>query len=324
VSQYDVAPGGTLTAKTPATVATGTNPFGVALSPDGRSAYVTNLGGASVSQYDVAPGGTLTAKTPATAATGTNPTGIALSPAQAPVAAFAAAPAPAGAASGFDASASSDPDGAVARYDWDFGDGTGAPNAGPRPTHVYALPGSYTATLTVTDDQGCSQTFLFTGQTAYCNGSATARTQRTVTIARDTTAPKITRAVADPARFAVAARSRGAQRRRRPARGTTFRYTLSEPARARFVLRRATRGRRAGGRCRRPTPRNRTRRRCTLLRRAGTLTHQGAAGRNARRFSGRIRRRALKPGRYTATLTATDRAGNRSRPARIRFRVVRG
>lgn len=50
----------------------------------------------------------------------------------------------------FDGSSSSDPDGSVASYAWDFGDGETGTTA--TPTHVYAAPGSYDVTLTVTDD----------------------------------------------------------------------------------------------------------------------------------------------------------------------------
>lgn len=46
----------------------------------------------------------------------------------------------------------SDPDGTIARYAWDFGDGATAEGATAR--HTYAQGGSYTVTLTVTDDQG--------------------------------------------------------------------------------------------------------------------------------------------------------------------------
>ena len=74
----------------------------------------------------------------------------------------------------FNGSASSDPDGTVARYDWDFGDGKSAPDGGPTPKHAYSRPGAYTAKLTVTDNEGCSAAVVFTGQTAYCNGAATA------------------------------------------------------------------------------------------------------------------------------------------------------
>src|SRR5512132_1091950 len=50
VSQYDVGAGGLLAPLSPATVATAGGNFGVAVSPDGRSVYVT---GFSVSQFDV-------------------------------------------------------------------------------------------------------------------------------------------------------------------------------------------------------------------------------------------------------------------------------
>ncbi|GIW71609.1 MAG: hypothetical protein KatS3mg102_1151 [Planctomycetota bacterium] len=41
---------------------------------------------------------------------------------------------------------------AVPSYSWDFGDGTGS--AQQHPVHVYAAPGTYTATLTVRDAGG--------------------------------------------------------------------------------------------------------------------------------------------------------------------------
>ena len=49
----------------------------------------------------------------------------------------------------FDGSASGDHDDSIAKYDWDFGDG--GTGVGPKPTHVYAKPGTYTVRLTVTD-----------------------------------------------------------------------------------------------------------------------------------------------------------------------------
>jgi len=46
----------------------------------------------------------------------------------------------------------SDPDGTVASYTWDFGDGASA--TGATASHVYATAGTYTAKLTVTDNGG--------------------------------------------------------------------------------------------------------------------------------------------------------------------------
>jgi DNA-binding beta-propeller fold protein YncE len=89
ISQYNVDPvTGALSPKTPATVATGTGPLRIAVTPDGRSVYVTNFGnpvgpppGTTVSQYNVDPvTGALSPKVPATVATGSRPQGIAVSP----------------------------------------------------------------------------------------------------------------------------------------------------------------------------------------------------------------------------------------------------
>jgi PKD repeat protein len=52
----------------------------------------------------------------------------------------------------FDGSGSSDPDGTIVAYDWDFGDGS--VGTGVSPTHTYGTDGVFTVTLTVTDDDG--------------------------------------------------------------------------------------------------------------------------------------------------------------------------
>jgi PKD repeat protein len=54
----------------------------------------------------------------------------------------------------FDGTGSSDPDGTIASYAWDFGDGTTRPGA--MVDHTYAAAGTYTVTLTVTDDDGAT------------------------------------------------------------------------------------------------------------------------------------------------------------------------
>jgi PKD repeat protein len=56
----------------------------------------------------------------------------------------------------FDGSGSSDVDGTIVSYDWDFGDGN--TGNGVNPTHTYAAAGTYTVSLTVTDDGGATDT----------------------------------------------------------------------------------------------------------------------------------------------------------------------
>lgn len=62
----------------------------------------------------------------------------------------------AGAAVAFSGSTSSDPDGTIASYAWSFGDGGTATGASPQ--HSYAAAGTYTVSLTVTDNGGATGT----------------------------------------------------------------------------------------------------------------------------------------------------------------------
>ncbi len=128
----------------------------------------------------------------------------------------------------------------------------------------------------------------------------------------DRLAPVVSGFAVSPARF-------------RRTRGAWFRFRLSERSTARILLERALPGRRVGRRCVRPAATLRRNRRCTRFRRAGTLTFRNRpAGANRIAFHGRIGRRALAVGSYRATITATDAAGNRSRPRRASFRVAAG
>jgi len=56
----------------------------------------------------------------------------------------------------FDGSSSYDNDGTIDAFAWDFGDG--ASQYGAQPVHTYDQPGTYTATLTVTDNNGATDT----------------------------------------------------------------------------------------------------------------------------------------------------------------------
>jgi extracellular elastinolytic metalloproteinase len=112
-------------------------------------------------------------------------------------------------------------------------------------------------------------------------------------------------------------------RRVKVGQAITFRFRISEPATTTIAIERADPGRRVGRRCR-PAKRSLRRRpRCTRYLRVGRLQKANLrAGRQTLRFSGRFRSRALRAGHYRASLTATDAAGNRSRPIRLTFRVV--
>ena len=99
--------------------------------------------------------------------------------------------------------------------------------------------------------------------------------------------------------------ARAAARRRKPKRGTRFRYTLSEAARVTITIERRLRGRRV------------------RYRRAGRLAGRKQAGRQSTPFSGWVRRKPLRPGRYRARIVAVDSLGARSRERRLRFRVVK-
>ncbi|MDQ1607913.1 MAG: trimeric autotransporter adhesin [Microbacteriaceae bacterium] len=70
-----------------------------------------------------------------------------------------------------DGRASSDPDGSIASYAWNFGDGATA--TGSTSSHTYAVAGTYTVRLTVTDNRGTTGTT--TRSVTVPTGSALAR-----------------------------------------------------------------------------------------------------------------------------------------------------
>jgi streptogramin lyase len=120
---------------------------------------------------------------------------------------------------------------------------------------------------------------------------------------------------------AVSARKRGkAKAKKQIPAGTSIRFTLSRAGEVRITIKRKAKGRRAGGRCVKPT-----RKSCTRWVKAGrALERKGlAAGAQRIPFSGRIGREALAPGSYRMTVSASVVPGPRPYVAKTtRFTVV--
>jgi virginiamycin B lyase len=148
-------------------------------------------------------------------------------------------------------------------------------------------------------------------------------TSPAVALLVDVTPPSLTDYRLSRSVFAAASRG-GSVRESRARVGTRVRYRLSEPATVPFTVERAAPGRRVGGRCVRPTRRNRTARPCIrYLKLRGSFSRQSAAGLNRFTFTGRLRGRRLSPGRYRLVARARDGGGNWSQAKRVRFRIVR-
>lgn len=255
------------------------------------------------------------------------PVALAIVPDQPPLATFAATSVTGpGQTVAFDASGTTDADGSVTRFDWDFGDGTVLTDGGPKPAHVYARGGTFRATLTATDDEGCGATRVFTGQTASCNGGTQAVAARDVPVpvpvappapaappghaatAADTARPAVTKLALRPARLG------------RGARTTVVSLSLTEAATVRLVVTRAVAGTRRGGRCVATARPVRGSKRCTAG--ASVLRRSFPARAGSNRITVTLPKRR-KPGTYRVTVTAKDRAGNTSASV-VRTLVVGG
>lgn len=131
--------------------------------------------------------------------------------------------------------------------------------------------------------------------------------------ATDTTAPALSKVALAPRTF-------------RAAKGSALRLTLSEASRLSVRIERLTKGRRSGTTCKKETAKLRKRhaKTCTRSTKVGTVGHEGlAAGAIKVAFKGKVGKKQLKVGAYRATLTATDAAGNVSKPVATKFFVTK-
>jgi hypothetical protein len=190
----------------------------------------------------------------------------------------------------------------VASTGWSFGDGGSAPGTAVK--HTYAVDGTFKGSVNSTDTLANVSSQAFT--------------------VADKTQPSVSGfAIASP--FAVGSKSTAKiAARKRTRRGSAFRYKLSEKATVVITIERPRPGRKLGKKCKKATPKLKKKKRCTLFKRAGTLTRKNQnKGKNTTKFSGRIGKRALRPGSYRATIEATDATGNRSTVKKVGFKIVR-
>jgi 6-phosphogluconolactonase (cycloisomerase 2 family) len=182
---FTIGADGALTPTPGSPFVSGSGPVGVTPTPDGRYLYVSNVGSDDISAFEIRANGDLRElKGSPYSSGGDRPLfqSAAVRPNQGPVASFSTQAGKAGEMTRFDGSESSDPDGHTVRYDWDFGDGVVKQDVGPTPVHTYRRQGTFKVTLVVTDNENCSTRIIFTGQTAFCNGSAAARALRDVIV----------------------------------------------------------------------------------------------------------------------------------------------
>jgi len=129
----------------------------------------------------------------------------------------------------------------------------------------------------------------------------------------DRTAPKLSKVAFAPRTF-------------RAAKGSALRLTLTEAATVSIKVERLSRGRLSGKACKKETAKlRRTHAKpCTRGTKVTTVKAAGLkAGAGKAKFSGKVKKRKLKPGGYRATLIAVDAAGNASKPVATKFFVKR-
>jgi len=228
---------------------------------------------------------------------------------------------------------------------WSFGDTPDGGLLGTSVTHTYTAPGVYPVTVTTLDDEANESTSSGTVTIAPAPappppaspgpgaGAPSATTGPTGLIGVSSSQPMLVSAASavpvlsdvsvSPSRFRVGPTATAVSAAASSS-GTSFRFTLSLGARLRIAITHTEDGVLDGARCvARTRSTTATARRCTRTIADGTLVRaREPAGRDRVAFTGRIGARALAPGAYRASLTASDAAG-RSRTLGVGLRVVR-
>lgn len=101
--------------------------------------------------------------------------------------------------------------------------------------------------------------------------------------------------------------------------GTTFSFSLDAAAKVAISFELKKGGRTVNGKCRKPTTKTAKKKKCNLV--VGTIARDARAGVNKVKFTGRLKRKALKPGKYQAVFVATG-TGGKSKPVNVAFKIV--
>jgi len=341
VSAFSIGAGGALT-PIPCTPAancqtpSGSGPDALAIDPSGKFLYVSG-GSSTISVFSIGSDGALT---PIVCSPSSNcqmaagSRGIVVAPDRGPTASLHVSAGSVGLLSTLDASASSSPDYPIASYAWSFGDGQSAVTNSPSVQHRYATVGLYTATVTATDQAGCSTSEVYDGQSAYCDGSSKASATSTMSVSSrpvlcrcvvQRVGPRLTNVAQSHRRWREGTHLARFARKRKPPVGTTFTFTLNEQATVSFSFSRSVSGgRKVAHKCVAKSRANSKRKACRRTIAAGTLTFTGHQGVDRVVFDGRVSKtRKLTPGTYTLTIIATNAARLRSAPVKLTFTIVK-
>ena len=135
--------------------------------------------------------------------------------------------------------------------------------------------------------------------------------------------PKLTSVTLKPTKFRVAKKATAKVAAKKAPRGTKIRFSLNTRAKVTIRIDQKLKGRKVGKKCVKPTAKNRARKACKRLVFRGKLTRKNlAAGKRTVAFSGRIGKKALKPGKYRVVLQAFGPGGQSAKVYRS-FRVVK-
>ena len=169
--------------------------------------------------------------------------------------------------------------------------------------------GGFSVTTTVTDTFG---------------GQSTKSQTVTVAPAPSTAAPKLSGLHQSHSRWSEGSKlAKLTARRGSIPTGTTFSFTLSQPATVTFTFTRLVSGRKVGGKCRAQNRGNRRHALCKRRLTAGALRLPGHDGLDKVAFQGRVSAsKRLRPGAYALAVVArVERRA--SRPATLRFTIVK-